>query len=715
MRERDRSMPTSPWITVVGRFRTLLRVAAVMGFVLGLAAGGVGLGYFRVTNAAAAGLPDAAAAGTDGKKEAAPRQAVLPPIKPAWKTLTLPEEANPRDAVDRILQLGKDQPDDPPVPFLPPFVPLLSDGKVIYRSFQGVRVDNLRKKGEPEWWSWLDASIHTLRNDPLRWLIVDQWRKVYPGRGRHHLLLENTLLGSASNDGAFVYVVDDLAVLPHPDLFQGKGKKLFPMHLRALQESMEHNTLKAYALESGKLTWELGGKFDPSQLKDSFFLGPPLPLAGKLFVLTEKKDEISLVCLQPRPPALVKLASGAIKEFPQPPQFVWLQKLLSVPTGLNLDMQRRAQVSFVSYSDGVLFCVTNAGAAVGVDLLSHQPMWTFTYRQEKEEAPIGKSWKASPPALRAGKVVFTAPDGHSLHCLGLRDGKSLWKADRGEGMYLAGVFGNRVLVVGQSKCRILALADGKEVANFATGVPAGQGVANGSRYYLPLRTGAESKAPEICVVDVAKGAVAVRFPLANRQVPGNLVMGDGEIVSQTMTGIAGFPQLRIPPEQLGRPLAADELGAAWTNLGDAAVRPSVNAGWLLAAVPEQAVPFLKQRVRAIPIPDAKRLDRLIRELDNNRFEARARATEELAELEDAAEAVLKKALAAKPPLEVKRRIEELLRRLAHRTPSPDQLRALRAVEVLRTIGTPAALDLLKELAGGAPSAQLTRKAQAVLK
>ena len=147
----------------------------------------------------------------------------------------------------------------------------------------------------------------------------------------------------------------------------------------------------------------------------------------------------------------------------------------------------------------------------------------------------------------------------------------------------------------QSKCRILALADGKEVANFATGVPAGQGVANGSRYYLPLRTGAESKAPEICVVDVAKGAVAVRFPLANRQVPGNLVMGDGEIVSQTMTGIAGFPQLRIPPEQLGRPLAADQLGTAWANLGDAEGRPSVNAGWLLAAVPEQAVPFLKQQ------------------------------------------------------------------------------------------------------------------------
>ncbi|MFO0842599.1 MAG: hypothetical protein U0797_09420 [Gemmataceae bacterium] len=67
-----------------------------------------------------------------------------------------------------------------------------------------------------------------------------------------------------------------------------------------------------------------------------------------------------------------------------------------------------------------------------------------------------------------------------------------------------------------------------------------------------------------------------------------------------------------------------------------------------------------------------------------------------------------------PSLEARKRLERLLAAVdadVH-TPSPERIRALRAVELLERIGTPAARRALAELAGGAPGARLTREAKA---
>jgi hypothetical protein len=84
-------------------------------------------------------------------------------------------------------------------------------------------------------------------------------------------------------------------------------------------------------------------------------------------------------------------------------------------------------------------------------------------------------------------------------------------------------------------------------------------------------------------------------------------------------------------------------------------------------------------------------------------------------LGEAAEASLRRVLDEKPTLEVRKRAEELLRRLEAPVTDPDRLRAIRAAEVLERIGSPEAISFLKELAGGYPSARLTREAQASLK
>ena len=36
-----------------------------------------------------------------------------------------------------------------------------------------------------------------------------------------------------------------------------------------------------------------------TDLADTYFLGRPLPIAGRLYVLTEKQQELQLVCIDP--------------------------------------------------------------------------------------------------------------------------------------------------------------------------------------------------------------------------------------------------------------------------------------------------------------------------------------------------------------------------------------------------------------------------------
>jgi hypothetical protein len=110
------------------------------------------------------------------------------------------------------------------------------------------------------------------------------------------------------------------------------------------------------------------------------------------------------------------------------------------------------------------------------------------------------------------------------------------------------------------------------------------------------------------------------------------------------------------------------------------------------------------------------LIQLIADLDNKRFTVREEATQELEQLGELAEGTLLTALAGRPPIEVRRRIDRILEANKSRrlNPPPDQVRLARAVEVLERIGDPAARKLLATLAQGAPEGPLTRDAEGAL-
>jgi outer membrane protein assembly factor BamB len=243
----------------------------------------------------------------------------------------------------------------------------------------------------------------------------------------------------------------------------------------------------------------------------------------------------------------------------------WTQTLATARDRLLLDISRRVQAVHLAYGEGILVCPTNAGAILGVDLLSRSLVWAFPYREKTPEsfpgivpagrrlAPgafaigldpfnnlqkLGGDWKMSAPIIQDGKVVFTAPDGGAIHCLNLRDGEPLWQAERRDDLYLAGVFRGRVVLVGKTTCRALSLADGRQqLWQVETGLPSGLGVASGPYYYLPLKKG------EICKIELEHGIVVAHSPSPKNNAPGNLLFYDGDVISQTERAVTAYPQV----------------------------------------------------------------------------------------------------------------------------------------------------------------------------
>jgi hypothetical protein len=112
------------------------------------------------------------------------------------------------------------------------------------------------------------------------------------------------------------------------------------------------------------------------------------------------------------------------------------------------------------------------------------------------------------------------------------------------------------------------------------------------------------------------------------------------------------------------------------------------------------------------IPQAE-LDRLIAALDDDRFAARERASKRLAALGPVAEKALLATQEKNCSAEMRQRGGDLLAKLERGLP-PEQVRELRAVEVLEAVGTPEAVALLQKLAGGAPGWPLTDDARAAV-
>ena len=165
------------------------------------------------------------------------------------------------------------------------------------------------------------------------------------------------------------------------------------------------------------------------------------------------------------------------------------------------------------------------------------------------------------------------------------------------------------------------------------------------------------------------------------------------------------------PERWRDPLA-DDLESMWKAMTAENGADAFSAMRALVASPRKAVPFVRDK---LPPPlDVRRIKQLITQLDDDEFEKREKASQELERLGRDAEQPLRDALAGKVSVEVRRRVEELLENLKG-DDSPRVRCWSRAVFVLENIDTPEALAVLKLLAEGDRVARAAEDARAALK
>jgi WD40 repeat protein len=216
--------------------------------------------------------------------------------------------------------------------------------------------------------------------------------------------------------------------------------------------------------------------------------------------------------------------------------------------------------------------------------------------------------------------------------------------------------------------------------------------------------------------DVASGRALRRLAGHKAQVTAVAFAPDGrslisasEDSTALVWGLADLDRLRPPPPAP----PADGFGAWWDDLAGDAARAH-RAAWGLAGVGDPAVRYLAGKLRRIDSPGPQRLDALVAALDSDRYADRAKATAELERFGPLAEPALRRALAGRPSIELRRRAEGLLAKAQAWATAPETLREFRAVAALERAGTAEARALLAELAGGDPDAALTRDARGAL-
>lgn len=489
-------------------------------------------------------------------------------MDPRWTVPMLASEGLARSWLNQAFEF-LEQHGHPQLPaFFPVTANVLYRGEktptVIFRTHQHLAAYDVRTHQllwrVPDPWSLESMLMDGKKNNS-----ITNWFNFYSGQQRPSILFENSVVGSLSTDNVHVYQVLDFQIPPPPHVNANRARGQ-NTNLELPGSPMDQNGLRAWNASNGKLVWELPSHLEGAgDLEDSFFLGPPLPMGGKLYVLNEKQQDLRMLTLDP--------ATGKVLR---------TQLLGSAKDKIDQSLHRRIHAAHLAYGEGMIIAPTNSGALLCIDMLTNSLVWAFPYREAPATAQLPQpgqpgfrpgiraipggtnykpgsytSWKVSAPIIQNGQVVFTAPDSDEIHCVRLRDGEQLWKHARGDDdLYLAGVFNGKALVVGKRSCYALSLSSGKKVWEIPdTGLPSGYGVASDNIYYLPIKESPKGKEPEICAIDIERGVIHAHTKSRKKIVPGNLVFFDGAVISQSITDVHVFPQLTVKLKQIDELIA----------------------------------------------------------------------------------------------------------------------------------------------------------------
>lgn len=374
------------------------------------------------------------------------------------------------------------------------------------------------------------------------------------GVGVEQRLWDDQTFGALSSDGRYVFSIEDLgwgAGVPLSRQVIVNGRRQSDP-----TEPKPYNRLVAHDIRTGKLKWHLGGPSDRFALRQAevFFLGTPLPLGDRLYVLGEVKEEVRLMVLG--------AATGDL---------IWSQQLAVAERGDRSDPLRRLSGVSPSHADGILVCPTSAGALVAIETSSRWLRWRFAYGLGRNAGnlpnpaaarfnmmrggePVDR-WLDSSAIIARGRVLFSPIESDEIYCLNLFDGKLLWKQRRAEDLYLGGVDDDRVVIVGRHNVRAVRLDDGKPAWSKPVplpdgAVPSGLGFLSKHRYYVPINTGA------VAAVDLENERIDHVVKSRDGSIPGNLICHRDRIISQGVDGVESYFQTEALGVEVRTRLAA---------------------------------------------------------------------------------------------------------------------------------------------------------------
>jgi len=245
---------------------------------------------------------------------------------------------------------------------------------------------------------------------------------------------------------------------------------------------------------------------DEKILKETWFLGAPLPLQGRLYVIGETEGIIQLFMLESQTGSLIAK-----------------QTFAHASSSITAEFVRRTYPLFPSASSGIVLCPSGNGLIAALDATTLSPIWCFSYAAAPTSNTVNRMMRNQPRSVSSinvddhhirqlfndsgwqvpciivdrQRVLVAPPDQAALYCLDLLSGELLWKqtVSRLNALYVACVHDDKVFLVTPGNLMVIDMETGKDVTPYedyrfpAAWKPAGVGVHSGNQYFIPFTEG----------------------------------------------------------------------------------------------------------------------------------------------------------------------------------------------------------------------------------